>query len=233
MKKIFTNNESKIYMLCAILAGIILVASGVAIAFFPKMAMSIALIVASILFFAFGITDSISALRNKQAEIDWKTTLGNGILTLLVGIFIFATIYVPTITPLKLIVVLSIWAIIRCILLVIGFIRGKFKKKENLLQALIMGCVGVCAFLFRDLIIASTKIIGYVLIVIGALILVYGFLKKALIKKEEPTSENSENKKENLSNNETKALDEPNNAESVKDEEPSTEQSTGESKTNE
>lgn len=233
MKKLFTDNESKIYMLCAILAGVILVASGVAIAFFPKMAMSIALIIASILFFAFGITDSISALRNKQAEIDWKTTLGNGILTLLVGIFIFATIYVPTITPLKLIVVLSIWAVIRCILLVIGFISGKFKKKENLLQALIMGCVGVCAFLFRDLIIASTKIIGYALIAIGALILVYVFLKKALIKKEAPTSEISEDKKENLSNNETQALAEPNNAESGKDEEPTAEQSTCESETNE
>ncbi len=233
MKKISTNNESPIYMLCAILAGIILVASGIAIAFFPKMAMSIALIVASVLFFAFGITDSISALRNKQSEIDWKTTLGNGILTLLVGIFIFATIYVPTITPLKLIVVLSIWAVIRCILLIIGFISGKFKKKENLLQALIMGCVGVCAFLFRDLIIASTKIIGYALIIIGALILVYVFLKKALTKKEEPTGEIPEDGKEGISNSETKALDEPHDVESTKDEESASEQITCESETNE
>lgn len=175
-----TNTSTpKIHWLTSLLAGIVLVATGVAISFFPKMAMSIALIVASILFFAFGVTDSFSALKNKKDENEWKSNLGNGLITLLVGIFIFSTMYVPTIKPMHVITVLCIWAVIRCVLLINGFIKGKTKKKANLLQAVLLCIGGVSIFLFRDLIFASTKLIGYALITIGSLVIIYAFMKKS------------------------------------------------------
>ena len=204
MKKNELQQTPKTHWAITVLIGMVLVASGVAIAFFPKMAMSIALIVTSVLFFAFGITDSISALRYKKTETDWKANLGNGLITLLVGIFIFATIYVPTITPMIVLILLCFWAVLRCILLIVGFIIGKTKKKANLLQAVLMGTVGICAFLFRDFIFASTKIIGYAIIGIGALVLVYAFMKKSSAKAKEAELTN---KTEELPNEEVKEIE--------------------------
>lgn len=170
--------KKKISWLETALIGIILVAVGITIVFFPKAAMSIVMIVAAVIFFVLGITDMVAAIRYKADTDSWKTTLGSGILTLLVSLFMGFTVYTP-VEAMTIVVVLCVWAVVRCLLMLVGVIMGKVRRKGTILSSVILGIAGILVFLFRDVIAASTLIIGYVLMGAGIVALIVGFYGRA------------------------------------------------------
>ena len=162
------------------LMGALMVLTGIMIVFFPKAAMSMILIMAAIVFFVTGFTDMIAAIRYRNDSKGWQTTLSSGIVTLLVGVFMGFTIYMP-VTPMTTVIVLCVWAVLRCLLTLVGVIMGKVRRSGTIISSCVLGLSGILVFIFRDVLAASTLIIGYVLIGVGAVLMIVGFYRRAAV----------------------------------------------------
>ena len=162
------------------LMGALMVLTGIMIVFFPKAAMSMILIMAAIVFFVTGFTDMIAAIRYRNDSKGWQTTLSSGIVTLLVGAFMGVTIYMP-VTPMTTVIVLCAWAVLRCLLTLVGVIMGKVRRSGTIISSSILGVSGILVFIFRDVLAASTLIIGYVLMGVGAVLMIIGFYRRAAV----------------------------------------------------
>ncbi|MBR5420013.1 MAG: hypothetical protein IK115_02565, partial [Lachnospiraceae bacterium] len=136
------------------------------------------LIMAAIIFFVLGFTDMIAAIRYRKDSSGWQTTLSSGIVTLLVGVFMGFTVYMP-VAPMTTVTVLCAWAVIRCLLTLVGVIMGKVRRKGTIISSCVLGVAGILIFIFRDVIAASTAIIGYGLMGVGAVLMVIGFYRRA------------------------------------------------------
>lgn len=172
------SNKGKFDWISNALMGALMVLTGIMIVFFPKAAMSMILIMAAIIFFVLGFTDMIAAIRYRKDSSGWQTTLSSGIITLLVGIFIGITVYMP-VAPMTTVIVLCAWAVLRCLFTLVGVIMGRVRRRGTIISSCVLGLAGIVVFIFRDVIAASTMIIGYVLIGLGAVLMIVGFYRRA------------------------------------------------------
>lgn len=193
------ENESnkKFQWLEAFLIGIITLMLGLSVSFFPKMLTSIGFIVAAVVFFAVGLTDVLASVQYKNESGVSKSSLWAGLISILAGAFMAVTIYMPSIKTETVIAVLCVWAVLRCLFMLYGVITGKVKRKGAIISASVMGVAGILVFLFRDIIIASTRIIGYVLMAAGVLAIILGLYQRASERelKEKAETEKREAKK--------------------------------------
>ena len=212
------ENESnkKLQWLEAFLIGIITLMLGLSVSFFPKMLTSIGFIVAAVVFFSVGLTDVIASVQYKNEAGVSKSSLWAGLISILAGAFMAVTIYMPSIKTEMVIIVLCVWAVLRCLFMLYGVITGKVKRKGAVISASVIGVAGILVFLFRDIIIASTRIIGYVLMAVGVLAIILGLYQRASERElkekiEQEKREAKKLKKHNSQNEETKTEPEKEN----------------------
>ena len=175
-----SDKKRSVNWLSTALIGALMVITGGMIIFFPKAAISMVMVMAAVILFVMGFTDMIAALRYKSDTQSWKTTLSSGIVTLLVGIFMGVTIYMP-VDVMTIVIVLCAWAVIRCLCTLVGVIFGNLRRKGTIISSVILGIAGILVFLFRDVIAASTLVIGYGLLALGAVLLIAGFYSRAAL----------------------------------------------------
>lgn len=207
------ENESnkKFQWIEAFLIGVIALMLGLSVAFFPKMLTSIGFIVAAVVFFGVGLTDVIASVQYKSESGVSASSLWAGLISILAGAFMAVTIYMPSIKSETVIIVLCVWAVLRCLLMLYGVITGKVRRKGTVISASCMGAVGILVFLFRDIIIASTRIIGYILMAAGALAIILGLYQRASERelKEKAEEEKREAKKLKKQKTHSEVTEEP------------------------
>ena len=172
--KNFINNWLQLTLI-----GVVMLLFGLMSVLFPKMLASLGFMVAGVLFMLIGVTDTIAAFKYKTGESGFNGEGVSGILSILLSLFFIATFYMPNITTMTIIYVLCAWGIIRCILMFISVFNGRAKSKGTVLSALISGVAGIALFLLRDIIMSSGKLIGIIMLVLGALCMLIGLYQRA------------------------------------------------------
>ncbi len=173
-RKFIFNNWLQITLI-----GIVVLIFGLMGVFFPKILASIGFMVAGVLFMFLGVTDTIASIKYKTSEKGFNGEGVSGILSILLSIFFIATFYMPAVSTMTIIYVICIWGVLRCILMLIGVFNGRTKRKGTIMSALISGIAGIALFLLRDVILNSSKMIGIILIILGAICMLIGLYQRA------------------------------------------------------
>lgn len=180
MSKEHTIEKKKSSWLQITLIGLVAFLFGILTIFFKSTASAIIFITIGIMLLIVGITDAAAALKYKDDDDDWKTPMIVGVSSVLISLLFVITYWLRiSISGKAMLIIIGSWGILRCLVLLIGIIRGRVKRKGSITSAMITGVGGILVILGNSFILSASKLIGYVLVGIGIILTFIGLYQRA------------------------------------------------------
>lgn len=174
------HEKKKSNWLQTALIGIVAFLFGILVTFFKSTASAIIFITIGVMLLIIGITDAVAALKYKDDDDDWKTPMIVGFASILISLLFIITYWMRiALSAHAMVIIVGVWGIARCIVLLVGIIRGRVKRKGSITSAMITGVGGLLLIVAYPFILSASQMIGYVLIGIGIVLTFIGFYQRA------------------------------------------------------